>query len=894
MDGTNGHGQGTSLAGVVARWPLVGRDAELADVRSLLGGRRLPRGVALFGEAGVGKTRLVTEVLEGCRADGMAVEWVRATEAARGIALGAFAHLLAPADAAHNHDDLLHLALARLLRRAGDGPFLLAVDDAHLLDDTSVALLHLAVTQSDIRVLVSVRTGEPLPMGLVALWKDELLTRRDIRPLSREATERLVLAVLGEGVPAALPDRIWELSRGNALFVRELVRAAVERQAGGGGGRVVLSEGPQDRLRELVEERLRLVDGSRREALEVVAVGEQVPLEAVERLADLDDVEELERRGLVEVDDSGATATVQVAHPLYGEVVAAGLPRVRRRALLRRLVQAVEGLEAFDRLRLATWRLESGAAGDPDQLLPLAREALGRLDHRLAERLALAAGGTARADAGLVLAEALSGQARIDEAAAVLAELRPTDPELVARVAIARATELFLHLDRSTEAYDVLRAAEEELQGHPVWQAECRSVSAQMLMFMMRMPEAGVLADEVISSEVARESARVRAVSVAVTVWGAAGRLDDALGLIGPDLYAAARRRRRDVPYGDIQLRMARFQALYWAGRVHELDAFTADDLGLQVEHPPPSLRGILAGFRGGALLVRGRADEALAELQRSSRALAEGDWFGQRPLAEAMRARAAVFAGDLDTADEALAAADAAYAADPARGARTLPFIELSRSWLLAARGEVGEAAQRCLNLAMVVEASVRPLAVELLHAAARLGRAADAVDALERLAEVTDGPLAPTAARHARALVTRDADALAAVAAELEQQGADLKAAEAHRSAANAYRRAGRGASASAEARRADELLRACGGPRSPGLEPPAPMGEELTKREREVALLVARGRTSAEVADALFLSVRTVDTHLHRIYRKLQISGRSELADALGVGDGPRRRP
>src|SRR5690606_22393767 len=163
----------------------------------------------------------------------------------------------------------------------------------------------------------------------------------------------------------------------------------------------------------------------------------------------------------------------------------------------------------------------------------------------------------------------------------------------------------------------------------------------------------------------------------------------ESLSLLTPELYAAARRHRRDVPYGELQLRMARFQSLYWAGRARELDEFTADDLGLRIERPPPSLRGILAGFRGGALLARGRAAHA-----RSSRARAEADWFGQRPLAAAMRARAAVSAGDLETAAAALAAADAAFAADPQRGARTLPYIALSRSWALAAHGQVGEAA--------------------------------------------------------------------------------------------------------------------------------------------------------------------------------------------------------
>jgi DNA-binding CsgD family transcriptional regulator len=89
---------------------------------------------------------------------------------------------------------------------------------------------------------------------------------------------------------------------------------------------------------------------------------------------------------------------------------------------------------------------------------------------------------------------------------------------------------------------------------------------------------------------------------------------------------------------------------------------------------------------------------------------------------------------------------------------------------------------------------------------------------------------------------------------------------------------------------ARRVGELLRRCGNPRSPALELTVPMGEPLTGREREVALLAARGRTSPQIAATLYLSVRTVDTHLSRVYRKLMIDGRHELADALGIADGP----
>jgi DNA-binding CsgD family transcriptional regulator len=581
---------------------------------------------------------------------------------------------------------------------------------------------------------------------------------------------------------------------------------------------------------------------------------------------------------------------LQVAHPLHREVLAASLPRLRRRALLRDLVGAVGDDDSFDPLRIATWRLESGDPGEPDQLLALAREALGRFDHRLAERLAVAAGGTARADAGLILGMALAGQGRIGESEAALAVVHPADAEAVAQVALARASNLFLQLDRSADAYEVLRIADEDLSGYPVWQAECRSVLAQMLTFSFRLHEAGQIAEDLLTDPHAPDTARLRAAPVAMTVRSAAGHLDAGMALLDDDLHESARRHLREVPYGEVQLRMARFQGLYWAGRIREIDDYTADDLGLRVEHPPPSLRGIIAGFRGGALLVRGHAHAALAELQRSCRALSESDWFGQRPLAEAMRARAAVFAGDLATAEEAIAAADAAYAADMLRGARTLPYIELSRAWVSAANGARADAAQRCLALATALEYSAKPLAVEAGHAAVRLGRAAESADLLERLGASVDGPLAPVVARQARALASGDPDALAAVGDELADLGADLFAAEVLRAASNAYRRAGRGVPASTAARRVDELLEACGHPVSPALETMAVVGEELTERERQVAVLAARGRTSPEIADELYLSVRTVDTHLHRVYRKLMIEGRHQLPEAMGIAVPP----
>jgi DNA-binding CsgD family transcriptional regulator len=86
-----------------------------------------------------------------------------------------------------------------------------------------------------------------------------------------------------------------------------------------------------------------------------------------------------------------------------------------------------------------------------------------------------------------------------------------------------------------------------------------------------------------------------------------------------------------------------------------------------------------------------------------------------------------------------------------------------------------------------------------------------------------------------------------------------------------------------------RATILADACEGARTPGLafrDAAVP----LTAREREIALLAAAGIQSKQVAERLYLSVRTVDNHLQRIYRKLGVTSRAELAATLAEEDAP----
>jgi len=115
-------------------------------------------------------------------------------------------------------------------------------------------------------------------------------------------------------------------------------------------------------------------------------------------------------------------------------------------------------------------------------------------------------------------------------------------------------------------------------------------------------------------------------------------------------------------------------------------------------------------------------------------------------------------------------------------------------------------------------------------------------------------------------------------------------LLAAEAATVAAEAWRQGGDSRKAAAATRAAEDSAARCEGARTPLLVE-APTAVVLTARQRDIALLAANGAASRDIAEALHLSVRTVDSHLHSVYTKLGVSTRRQLAEALGVG---RRRP
>ncbi|MFC9913305.1 LuxR C-terminal-related transcriptional regulator [Streptomyces sp. NPDC059862] len=295
-------------------WPFAGREDELELVRrSLTAGRH---GIVVTGPAGCGKTRLVTEAVRGtdcARAAG--------TPETREIPFAAFAHLLPEAVGLHRAVHLL------------SGVRLLLVDDAHLLDDASAALVHQLAVHGRTRLLVVATDGARVPGAVSRLWTGELLPRLALEPLPATETAQLLTAGAGGPLEPLTANRLHRLCRGDLRLLRDLLGAVRD---GGLLTRVPDSDerawrGPVPvtaTLRDRTAPALDRTDPDERETLDRLAFAEPLPLHLDE--LDLRPLERLEADGLIRIDDHGA---VHLADPLYGPALRATAGTLRARRL---------------------------------------------------------------------------------------------------------------------------------------------------------------------------------------------------------------------------------------------------------------------------------------------------------------------------------------------------------------------------------------------------------------------------------------------------------------------------------------------------------------------------------------------------------------------------------
>jgi DNA-binding CsgD family transcriptional regulator len=418
----------------------------------------------------------------------------------------------------------------------------------------------------------------------------------------------------------------------------------------------------------------------------------------------------------------------------------------------------------------------------------------------------------------------------------------------------------------------------------PVWRGR---LDARRLAVVLTTdgPAAAVAAARPV---IARTTGDALAFACLVTAYALVrtGRLGEALAL--SERGAAA---RHEVD-GDTTLgwspwwhAVTRCLALLAAGRFQEAAALAGDRHDRHDHHDRAELSdeaqamfavvdATAAADRGHVRTAARRAREALAVHRQLDRPLLVRHDLAVGALAHAL-------AGEAGAAADLLGQLDAVNLPPAPAGAVDVLH---ARAWTAAAAGDLPAArayTERAADRGREVGDAVGEAVA--LHTLARLGRAPEVRERLASVAARIDGELAPARAAHAEALSAGDAWALGALADTFGGMGAYLLAAEAAADAAVAHRRAGARRDAAAAERRAGDLAARAENPVTPALQA-VETRAVLTTAERETAVLASSGRTNKEIAEQLHLSPRTVENRLQRVYDKLGVSGRTELADVL----------
>lgn len=872
--------------------PLVGRAPLLDDLRRA---QRARRGVLLVGEPGVGKSRLADEVGNRLRAEGRTVVGVTATAATAGMPFGALAPLLP--DGWDRQDDLTEQLSSVAAAVAELGPRLvLRVDDVHLLDPVSATVvLHLARDHRDgeATVVLTARTGEVLPEPIAVLWEGGHVERVTVPPLDAEATADLAASVADGRLDEPTAHRLHETSGGNPLFAIELVLGAVEAgERHEIDGLVALGMGarPTDRLADLVERRLAGFADEERRALELVALAPGEPIDLVVGLVGGGVIDRCERRRALVVDP--ATREVHLAHPVHGEVLRSqlGVAGTTRRAT--ELVGALETQPVRPNavLRLAELRRLAGLAPDADLSRRAAEVAFARHDHERAAALAeeaVAAGGGD--PARRALGAALAALGRNEEAEQALAGI-PLSSDLdlgeLIVLAVIRADNLFWALGRTEDARAVLAEAEDVLPAGDLRRLVRAASEAYDLMGGEPAAVVTALA-EALAHDGLHVPTAVVALAPAQVLVGATE-----VGVATARHGLAIAQREPAWPSNDPMLRAALVFALTEAGLLDAAERTAEEAIERARDGATVAARGWAALQRGRLALARGDLDAADRWLREAGARYATAGQLPARRWCVGGRAWVAGLRGDVATGRAMLAE----LAELPRRSLLMMePEVDRARAAVDAAHGDLA-AADAHLTEAMQRAEGMGATTLELAaaHDRARLGSARSVVDRVDVLAEHVQGPLGAVRVKHVRALVDRDATAIESAARRFLELGAVVLGAEALAQAGAAAQGLG-GARTAARLQREARALAEPIGLATPAMAltaEPVP----LTPREREVAALVAGGLTSAEAAARLVVSVRTVENHLNRIYAKLGVETRQQLAEVWAGGrpdPGPGER-
>ena len=926
---------------------LLERTDELGAIRQVLGDASEGRGgiVLIEGAAGVGKTSLVSAGRALAGGDGVRVLWARGRELEREFGFGVVRQLFEdlPRDAewdrlvagdaraalqtldptgngspedAQAGPAVLHAIHRLVVNLAAAGPLLLAVDDAHWADASSLrALSYLAgrISSVPVALTVAMRPAEPgAPEDLLeALGGEPGIVRLSLRPLGEAAVTELVRRRLPEADDATC-RACAEVTAGNPFYVTELLRAA-----GNGDGVEAIRAASMPSLSDRIGRRVaRVSEGAPALAAAMAVIGDGGALSTAARLAGLDGVDagriakRLERIEVLAGDDPFVFVHPLVRRSTYDALSIAEREDLHHRAaaLLREDGATTEAVGAH----LAALR-PAGNDSVATGLMAAAREAMARaapdeaikwlrraLDENAAE--------PPRAEilSLLGMTEVIMWDAEavphLREAVALTG-----DTALRAKSSLALSEVLFL-TGGWIEAVEVIDSALRSLGDHESDAVAGLTAIGLMVNGYAPMPIAALRTDEQTLERLiggsSWESHALAGVLAAMTAHrgGNPDRVRELveIAVAGGGLLDVGGRETWAVAH--VLIALAEIDEYQWGMAIGESVVAAARQTGMV------NLIQTADSHRAWLLARRGE----LAQAEEAARPALE---LSRQTTAPTVVASLMLYLQDLllesPTMQDWVAALDEMEIESLGlNGTFMEAMLHIARGRVRAARGD-------------------RHRALADLRRALEIGRSLDLGPAVAPLRSLVALALGPDDRDEALALVAEELDLarasrldrplglalraagmleggergielIAESVAPLERAGARLELARSLVELGAALRRAGRRSEARAQltaglqtakecravplAERAEEELRVTGGrPRRGATSGP----EALTASEMRVARLAAAGATTPAIAEELVVSQKTVETHLTHAYAKLGLSGagaRSRLADAL----------
>jgi DNA-binding CsgD family transcriptional regulator len=888
-----------------------------------------PSGLVIEGEAGIGKTTLWLAALEQARESGFRVFSARVGQAESVLAYAAVADLLGEVEAAvvGGLPDVQRVAVDRVLLRASsegpatdqrvvaaalasvvdrvavDAPVLIAIDDVQWLDPSSQAVVAFAARRFNGRVGLLVTERSDTETGSAVSWlhlaRPDGTERIRVGPLSLGGLHALISARLGRSFPRPTMVRIAEISGGNPFYALELARAI---DVGSADPHRVLPA----TLAELMRLRTGRLDRDARSLLlaaasvadPTVELLARVTRTTVERAVEL--LGEAEGKGVIGIDGSH----VRFSHPLLARSVYTDASPAERRAMHRALAETV----TLPELRARHMALAASSA-DPktlDALDAAADAARARgAPAAAAELVELAIGlGGDKPSRRIRAAEHHFKAGDADRARTLLdSTIDQLRPGLLRGIALNLMAGIRIYDDTFVDAAALLKRALDDAEGNPGLQTQ----TLMSLAFAQGM--SGEFDESLRNARLAVTHAEElghpplisRALAMLVNTTFLYGQgvdeasLQRALALEQPDM---------DVP---IPFCASAVHALVlaWTGQLDEARTRMAAVRDRCVEHGAENDMMAVSGYCTLIEIWRGSFTEAalLAE-DTMERAEQVG---GSRTIALSVRAAVAAYTGR-----ERDARADAAAALTIARqcgSPRLAEWPTMSLGFLEVSLGKYAKALSTLQPMLEVFDslpgteimtAMFVPDAVEAMVA---LGRAADAeplIEALEHNGNRLGRSWMVAVGARCRSMWLAgqgDVEAAARVAqeamAEHERLPMRFERARTQLLLGQLQRRQRQKETASATFRQAlhefDEMGTPLWADRARAelarVNVTPTRDFTLTPSERRVAELAASGMTNRVIATALFISPKTVEANLARIYRKLGIRSRAELGRIIG---------